>query len=192
MIWATVSSWSCFCWLYRASPFGCKEYNQSDFGVYHLVMSMCRVFSCVVGRGCLLWPVCFLVKESDTTERLHFHFLLSCIGEGNGNPLQCSCRESPRDGGACWAAVYGVAQSWTWLSDWTELNWTDGYYFDSNFLHVIIAVINFVSSILVERVLVLRKTDPFTFPFSESDNFLFYLLLNELVVSGVEIISIYL
>ena len=43
--------------------------------------------------------------------RLHFHFSLSCIGEGNGNPLQCSCLENPRDGGACWAAVYGVAQS---------------------------------------------------------------------------------
>ena len=42
-------------------------------------------------------------------------FSLSCIGEGNGNPLQCSCLESPRDGGAWWAAVYGVAQSWTWL-----------------------------------------------------------------------------
>ena len=56
---------------------------------------------------------------SDTTERLHFHFLLSCIGEGNGNPLQCSCLENPRDGGAWWAAVYEVAQSWTrlkWLS----------------------------------------------------------------------------
>ena len=53
------------------------------------------------------------------TERLHFHFSLSCIGEGNGNPLQCSCLENPRDGGAWWAAVYGVAQSWTrlkWLS----------------------------------------------------------------------------
>ena len=50
--------------------------------------------------------------ESDTTERLHFHFPLSCIGEGNGNPLQCSCLENPRDGGAWWAAVYGVAQSW--------------------------------------------------------------------------------
>ena len=49
------------------------------------------------------------------TERLHFHFLLSCIGEGNGNPLQCSCLENPRDGGAWWAAVYGVAQSWTRL-----------------------------------------------------------------------------
>ena len=48
--------------------------------------------------------------ESDTTERLHFHFLLSRIGEGNGNPLQCSCLENPRDRGACWAAVYGVAQ----------------------------------------------------------------------------------
>ena len=56
---------------------------------------------------------------SDTTEQLHFHFSLSCIGEGNGNPLQCSCLENPRDGGALWAAVYGVAQSWTrlkWLS----------------------------------------------------------------------------
>ena len=46
---------------------------------------------------------------------LHFHFSLSCIGEGNGNPLQCSCLENPRDGGAWWAAVYGVAQSRTWL-----------------------------------------------------------------------------
>ena len=48
---------------------------------------------------------------SDTTERLHFHFSLSRIGEGNGNPLQCSCLENPRDRGAWWAAVYGVAQS---------------------------------------------------------------------------------
>ena len=53
--------------------------------------------------------------ESDTTERLHFHFSLSCIGEGNGNPLQCSCLENPRDGGAWRAAVYGVTQSWTRL-----------------------------------------------------------------------------
>ena len=51
--------------------------------------------------------------ESDTTEQLHFHFSLSCIGEGNGNPLQYSCLENPRDGGAWWAAVYGVAQSRT-------------------------------------------------------------------------------
>ncbi|XDC51871.1 hypothetical protein R6Z07M_003053 [Ovis aries] len=61
--------------------------------------------------GCSPWGR----LESDTTERLHFHFSLSCIGKGNGNPLQCSCLETPRDGGACWAAVYGVAQSRTRL-----------------------------------------------------------------------------
>ena len=61
--------------------------------------------------GCSPWGR----KESDTTERLHFHFSLSCIGEGNGNPLQCSCLENPRDGGAWWAAVYGVAQRRTRL-----------------------------------------------------------------------------
>ena len=54
-------------------------------------------------------------KDSDMTEQLHFHFLLSCTGEGNGNPLQCSCLENPRDGGAWWAAIYGVTQSRTWL-----------------------------------------------------------------------------
>ena len=54
-------------------------------------------------------------EESDMTERLHFHFSLSLIGEGNGNPLQRSFLENPRDGGAWWAAVYGVAQSWTRL-----------------------------------------------------------------------------
>ena len=53
--------------------------------------------------------------ESDTTERLHFHFSLSCIGEGNGNPLQCSCLENPRDREPWWAAIYGVAQSQTRL-----------------------------------------------------------------------------
>ena len=47
-------------------------------------------------------------EELDTTERLYFHFSLSCIGEGNGNLLQCSCLENPRDGGAWWATVYGV------------------------------------------------------------------------------------
>ena len=57
--------------------------------------------------GCNPWGC----EESDTTERLHFHFSFSCIGEGNGNPLQWSCLENPRDGGAWWAAVYGVAQS---------------------------------------------------------------------------------
>ena len=53
------------------------------------------------------------LRVQDATERLPFHFSLSCVGEGNGKPLQCSCLENPRDGGAWWAAVYGVAQSWT-------------------------------------------------------------------------------
>ena len=75
--------------------------------------------------GCSPWGR----GESDTTEQLHFHFSLSCIGEGNGNPLQCSCLENPRDSRAWWAAIYGVAQSWTRLkrlsssSSSTGSNW---------------------------------------------------------------------
>ena len=68
--------------------------------------------------GCSPWGR----EESDATEQLHFHFSLSCIGEGIGNPLQCSCLENPRDGGAWWAAVYGVSQSRAqlkWLSSST-------------------------------------------------------------------------
>ena len=61
--------------------------------------------------GCSPWGL----AESDTTERLHFHFSLSYTGGGNGNPLQCSCLENPRDDRAWWAAVYGVTQSWTRL-----------------------------------------------------------------------------
>ena len=61
--------------------------------------------------GCSPWGR----EESYTTARLHFHFSLSCIGEGNGNPLQCSCPKNPRDGGAWWAAVCGVTQSRTRL-----------------------------------------------------------------------------
>ena len=61
--------------------------------------------------GCSPWGR----EESDTTAQLHFHFSLSCIGEGNGNPLQCSCLENPRDEGAWWADVHGVAQSRTQL-----------------------------------------------------------------------------
>ena len=62
-------------------------------------------------EGCSPWGH----KESDTTERLHFHFSFSCIEEGNGSPLQCSCLENPGDGGAWWAAIYGVAHCQTWL-----------------------------------------------------------------------------
>ena len=61
--------------------------------------------------GCSPWGH----EESDTTERLDFDFSLSCIGEGIGNPLQCSCQETLRDGGAWWAAIYGVTQSRTRL-----------------------------------------------------------------------------
>ena len=66
--------------------------------------------------GCSPWGH----EESDTTKRLHFHFSLSCIGEGNGNPLQCSCLENPRDRGGWWAAVYGVAQGRTRLKRLTS------------------------------------------------------------------------
>ena len=68
--------------------------------------------------GCSPWDR----EELDTTERLHFHFSLSCIGEGNGNPLQCSCLENPRDGGVWWAAVSGVAQSRTRLKRLSSSN----------------------------------------------------------------------
>ena len=66
--------------------------------------------------GGVWWAISqWVLKESDTTEQIPFHFSLSCIGEGNGTPLQGSCLENPRDTGAWWAAVYGVTQSWTRL-----------------------------------------------------------------------------
>ena len=68
------------------------------------------------GRRSLVGCSPFGREESDTTERLPFHFSLSCIGEGNGNPLQCSCLENPRDRGAWWASVYGAQSQ-------TQLNW---------------------------------------------------------------------
>ena len=61
--------------------------------------------------GCSPWGR----EESDMTELLHFQFSLSCTVEGNGNPLECSCLENPRDGGAWWTAIYGAAQSRTRL-----------------------------------------------------------------------------
>ena len=62
------------------------------------------------------WAAVHGVAKSQTRlKRLHFDFSLSCIGEGNGNPLQCFCLVNPRDGGACWASISGVAQSRTWL-----------------------------------------------------------------------------
>ena len=89
--------------------------------------------------GCRPWSR----EESDTTERLHFQFSLSYVGEGNGNPLQCSCLENPRDGGAWWAAVYGVTQSRTrmkWLSSssiWTYIcDKSQTVHYKNPFLHI--------------------------------------------------------
>ena len=67
------------------------------------------------GRGSLVGCSPWGRWKSDTTEQLHFHCSLSCMGEGNGNPIQCSCLENPRDGGAWWAAIYGVTESRTRL-----------------------------------------------------------------------------
>ena len=62
------------------------------------------------------------IQDSDTTEQLHFRFSLSCIGEGNGNPLQCSCLENPRDRGAClWAMSMGCRLWGRTESDTTEV-----------------------------------------------------------------------
>ena len=85
--------------------------------------------------GCSPWGC----EESDTTEWLHFHFSVSCIGEGNGNPLQCSCMENPRDGGGWWAAVCGVAQSRTRLKRLSSSSNTFSYptIWPSNFFLVI-------------------------------------------------------
>jgi len=86
-------------------------------------------FSKIHGRrslvGCSPWGH----EELDTTERLHFHFSLSCTGEGNGNPLQCSCLENPRDGGACWFAICGVAQSRTRLKRLSSNSSSEEEYF---------------------------------------------------------------
>ena len=82
--------------------------------------------------GCSPWGR----EESDTTERLHFHFSLSCIGEGNGNPLQCSCLENPRDGGARWAAVYGATQGQTQLKQLSSSS-SSGYQSEPKTIHIL-------------------------------------------------------
>ena len=74
-------------------------------------------------------------KELNMTERLHSHFSLACIGEGNGNPLQCSCVENPRDAGAWWAAVCGVAQSWTRLKRLSSSRFIDGVFARAHLYH---------------------------------------------------------
>ena len=116
--------------LVGCSPWGCEESDTTESFHFHFSLSCIGegngtrrkwqptpVFLPGESQGwrslvgCHLWGR----TESDTTERLHFHFSLSCIGEGNGNPLWCSCLKNPRDGGAWWAAVYRVTQSRTRL-----------------------------------------------------------------------------
>ena len=82
--------------------------------------------------GCSPWGR----EESEMTEQLHFHFSLSCTGEGNGNPLQCSCLENPRDGGAWWAAVSGVPQSGTRLKQLGSSS-SSNLYEDHHFIQII-------------------------------------------------------
>ena len=111
-------TWSCIYWRRQRHPTPVLLPGQSH-GRRSLV-------------GCSPWGR----TESGTTERLHFQFSLSCTGEGNGSPLQCSCLEDPRDGGAWWAAVYGVTQIWT------RLKWLSS---SSSYLILVIRVLRFLS-----------------------------------------------
>ena len=78
-------------------------------------MNLNKLLEIIKDRGGAWWAAVHGVAKSDTTEQLHYHFSLPCFGEGNGNPLQCSCLENPKDGGTWRAAVYGVTQSRTRL-----------------------------------------------------------------------------
>ena len=93
--------------------------------------------------GCSPWGC----QESDTTEWLPFHFSLSCIGEGNGNPLQYSCLENPRDRGAWWAAVYGVTQSRTRLKWLSSSSNTKTHLIGEFCLFIFIVISVFISSV---------------------------------------------
>ena len=111
LIWLNSSRWPCTCcdWVWFQSQN--KGFPTSFWRrQWHLTPVLLPGKS--HGWGSLVSCSPWGRYELDTTEQLHFHFSLSCIGEGNSNPLQRSCLENPRDGGAWWAAVYGVAQSW--------------------------------------------------------------------------------
>ena len=106
---ASVSAWTLLCPLVFFPPSLCQYTGRLWHPTPALLPGNSHGQRSLV--GCSLWGR----EESDTTERLPFHFSLSCSGEGNGHPLQGSCLESPRGGGAWWAAVYGAAQSRTRL-----------------------------------------------------------------------------
>ena len=105
--------------------------------------------------GCHLWGH----TESDTTERLHFHFSPSCIGEGNGNPLQCSCLENPRDRGAWRAAVSGVVQSQTRLK---QLSSSSNCHLSLQENSVNLYCLFYVCHILIHLLITLAKIKPGT------------------------------
>ena len=98
--------------------------------------------------GCSPWGR----EESDTTERHHFPFSLSCLGEGNGSPLQCSCLENPRDGGAWWAAVYGVAQSQT------QLKWLSSSLQFRDFIYIYIFFFTYIYIYIFQALWLNKKT----------------------------------
>ena len=109
--------------------------------------------------GCSPWGY----EESDTTERLHFHFSLSCIGEGNGIPFQCSCLENPRDGGAWWAAVSRVAQSrtrWKQLSSSSSSKTSGRKHRRGKLLHMVERACGETPGIGDQRELVFRDIPP--------------------------------
>ena len=107
--------------------FGFLVWKQFDLAAHKRKANCCRktdpfqgpkLGSCLTLRNELSKEIHVLAKQEILLGKA-FDFSLSCIGEGNGNPLQCSFLETPRDGGAWWAAIYGVAQSQTRLSDFT-------------------------------------------------------------------------
>ena len=124
--------------------------------------------------GCSPWGR----QELDTTERLDFHFPLSCLGEGNGNPLQCSCLENPRDGGAWWAAVSGVTQSWTRLKRLSSSS--SNFYFSLfNSTYIIYLVISSYHDLLRNILFNFQRVGNFPFSF-------LLLLISTLVINSVQ------
>ena len=96
----------------------CSSWTEMLLGLILILFGYFSINKWNINHSRVIGNITFTLKcncSRDTTERLHFHLSFSCIGEGNGNPLQCSCLENPRNGGAWWATIYGVAQSRTRL-----------------------------------------------------------------------------
>ena len=96
----------------------CSSWTEMLLGLILILFGYFSINKWNINHSTVIGNITFTLKcncSRDTTERLHFHLSFSCIGEGNGNPLQCSCLENPRNGGAWWATIYGVAQSRTRL-----------------------------------------------------------------------------